>query len=48
MKSRDEQFIDFLLKELTEAVFKRELKGDDIRIIHRIIAKWRKENEVIG
>ena len=46
MKQRDELFIDFLLKELTEAVLRRDLRGDDMSVIYRIIAKWRKENEV--
>ena len=37
--------IDYLLKELTEAVFNRELKGDDMKVIHHIIAKWREQND---
>lgn len=40
--------IDYLLKESTEMVFKKEMSGDDMQKIYRIIAKWRKENEVIG
>ena len=37
--------IDYLLKQCTEAVFNRELSGSDMNAIHKIIAKWRKENE---
>ena len=35
--------IDYLLKECTEAVFKREMSGDSMKAIHHIIAKWRKK-----
>ena len=42
--SKDELFIKFLLKELTEAIFNGEYKGEYMQVIHHIIAKWREEN----
>ena len=36
--------ISFLLKGCTEAVLNRDMSGDDMSAIYRIIAKWR-QNE---
>ena len=45
MKPKDELFIEFLLKEVLEAVYKRQIRGADIFVIYYIIDKWRKQND---
>ena len=37
--------IDWLHKELIEAMYERKLSSEVLSVFHEIIAKWRKENE---
>ena len=44
---RRERFIDidWLHKQLIEAMYERKLSSEVLSVFHEIIAKWRKENE---
>lgn len=39
----DEEFIDFLRKELIEMMFERTISSEDMIIYHKIISKWEKQ-----
>ena len=44
---RRERFIDidWLHKQLIEAMYERKLSSEILSVFHEILAKWRKENE---
>lgn len=41
----DSDFIEFLHKELVEAMYNREISSDAMTVFHKIISKWRKQND---
>lgn len=40
-----EEFITWLHKQLIEMMYNKELSSEQMTIYHKLIAKWREENE---